>query len=214
VQSLVAQLCELLAEEGSHQTIRNATSSLVAQISATSDEFRARQHPLGFFWIALTDRAAQRALRLHLWPEGPAIQNPDFLIHDHTFSFKSVVLQGEIRNDEYAVTESESGEKQLFRVEYDQTSSLLVPSGVRVNCQLVHSASCKAGEFYSLPATTYHATRLASGEFAATLVLTRADPGKTAHVIGPATSGDTYLCERGPVEVKHVAGYLERLLMT
>lgn len=188
--------------------------SLVARILATPEDFSARLHPLGFIWLALTDRAAARSLRLHLWPENPVIQNPDFLVHDHTFSFSSFILHGEIRNDEYEVTENNQGEKQLFRVEYDQVSSLLRPSGVRVNCRLVHSAICKTGTFYSLSAPAYHATTVPQNKFAATLVLTTADREKTAHVIGPATSKETCVCERLPVEGRHVLIYLERLLST
>jgi hypothetical protein len=188
--------------------------SLVARILAAPKDFIVRQHPLGFFWLSLTDRAATRALRLHLWPENPVIQNPDFLVHDHAFSFSSFVLHGEIRNDEYEVTENNEGKKQLFKVEYDQANSLLRPSGVRVNCRLAHSAICKTGTFYSLSAQAYHATTVPENKFAATLVLTTAERTKTAHVIGPATSKEAHTCERLPVEGRQAGGYLDRLLST
>lgn len=154
-----------------------------------------------------------KSLRLHVWPKNPVIQNAGFLIHDHTFSFISFVLCGEVKNDEYRVTEDKNGDQQLFSVEYDQGASLLKPSGVRVDCQLARSSVCKAGKFYSLSAPSYHATTISGNSSAATLVLTTADMGRTAHVIGSGACDETFRCERLPIDKGHVIRNLKELLL-
>jgi hypothetical protein len=136
------------------------------------------------------------------------------LVHDHTFSFTSFVLYGEVRNDEYRVTENKAGENQLFSVEYEQGTSILRPSGVRVSCRLIHSEICKRGTFYRLSGRAYHATTVPKNDFAATLLLTTTNQNKTAQVIGPANSNQVYTCERLPADERQVREYLERLLPT
>lgn len=210
----IVSLCDLLAKTASPQTISDLTVSVVRRILTGGDDLSVRLHPLGFFWIQLSEKAAARTLRLHLWPEDLTIQSSDFLIHDHTFSFTSFILHGEIRNEEYEVMPASQGQKQLFGVEYDNVSSLLKPSGTQINCRLIRSTVFKRGSFYSLPADRYHATAVPDRQFAATLVLTTSNGAKTAHVVGPADSRQAYRCERREIERRDAEGYLERLLVT
>ena len=108
----------------------------------------AQRHPLGFFacrWPV----GEEQTLRLHLWSnQFRWAQEPGWEIHDHVFSFTSLLLLGALRNRVYEISDAPGAATQhyVYEVVYDgATSSMrLIQRGVSltVSADTIESHRC------------------------------------------------------------------------
>lgn len=170
-----------------YEKVRNGTpdAGLRLQVASLLRDFEAQlnqsppmafvqAHPLGFFAIRwpLGDG---RELRLHVWARKfEWVQEPNWPIHDHTFSFGSTILAGSILNKTYDIERpAVEGDRSwgLYSVSYVGDTSIvtLEKSGVRL---VARSAEVKnEGEHYLMHAGDLHRSRLLS-EAAITVLAT------------------------------------------
>lgn len=158
--SLKSDIINLMLTEAAFQA-QQSSSTMVAQ-----------RHPLGFF-ACRWPLGGGRSLRLHLWSKqfGWA-QEPGWEIHDHVFSFSSLLLAGELKNRVYDIEETSStGQYSVYEVLYNGSESSLkmIHDGVKltVSADTVESA----GAIYSMDAGILHSSDLTS-EKALTILAT------------------------------------------
>ncbi len=158
-----ADIIELMRAEAERQS-PHADSTMVAQ-----------RHPLGFFacrWIL----SEGRSLRLHLWSkEFKWTQEPGWEIHDHVFSFSSLLLLGSLRNRVYTIDEAPSAScaYSMYEVLYggSESSMKLIREGVELSVSADTTES--TGSLYSMGAGVLHSSDLVS-EHALTVLATLA----------------------------------------
>jgi hypothetical protein len=144
---------------------RQAESTMVAQ-----------RHPLGFFackWAL----GEGRSLRLHLWnKQFEWAQESGWEIHDHTFSFSSLLLVGSLRNRVYDIDEkpSTSGGYSVYEVIYNGSESAMkmIREGIDLTVSTDTNESSEA--LYSMNAGVLHSSDLVS-EHALTVLATSTD---------------------------------------
>lgn len=115
-------------------------------------------HPNGFLRVEFSRKPTGEADRLHVWDE-PGAQDSD--IHQHSYDFTSVVLEGVMREDLYGYREDPDGEWEHWPVicgvgEDGQYRTELGPDPVRVSPVLLATLTHRAGETYVRPAADYH----------------------------------------------------------
>jgi hypothetical protein len=136
----------------------------------------SQRHPLGFFAFKW-ELGEGRSLRLHLWSKKfDWAQAPGWEIHDHIFSFTSLLLAGSLRNRVYDIYEAPSadGNYSAYEVFYNgsQSSMKLIREGVSLTVMTDTKES--TGNFYSMDAGVLHSTDLIV-EPALTVLATFAD---------------------------------------
>ncbi len=159
-----ADVIELMREEAECQ-LRNVDSTMVAQ-----------RHPLGFLacrWVL----GEGRSLRLHLWSKKfDWAQESGWEIHDHIFSFSSLLLEGSLRNRMYNIDESStaSGAYSIYEILYSGSNSSM--KLIREGLDLTVSTDTVelAETLYSMNAGIFHSSDLVS-EHALTVLATFAD---------------------------------------
>jgi hypothetical protein len=143
---------ELMHEEADRRK-RHLASPMVAQ-----------RHPLGFFACKWT-LGEGRSLRLHLWSNKFQWgQDPGWEIHDHVFSFSSLLLDGSLRNRVYEIDETPCTRAgySIYEVVYNgnESSMRLIRAGVGVK---VHAETNESsGALYSMAAGVLHSSELVS----------------------------------------------------
>ncbi|QRR32476.1 hypothetical protein JNX00_12340 [Hydrogenophaga sp. YM1] len=136
----------------------------------------AQRHPLGFFackWAL----GEGRSLRLHLWSKAfEWAQEPGWEIHDHVFSFSSLLLEGSLRNRVYRIDETPSarGEYSIYEVFYNGSESSMKLIREGVGLKVCADTEESPGTIYSLDAGVLHSSELVS-EQALTVLATLAD---------------------------------------
>lgn len=162
VDHLVADLLQRLAQLAS--TDARAASAIV------------QQHPLGFL-ACRWPLNPQQTLRVHIWDRNFAwVQDPNWQIHDHVFSFKSLVLTGTVFNKVYSIAPLEQRRRwQLYVVGYDQNTSTMTKVGDRVGLRVDSCQLHSRGSAYEVDAGVLHRSALRS-DFAITVLVTRIHP--------------------------------------
>jgi hypothetical protein len=136
----------------------------------------AQRHPLGFFackWAL----GEGRSLRLHLWSERfEWAQEPGWEIHDHIFSFSSLLLVGSLRNRVYDIDETPSagGRYSVYEVFYNGSESSMKLAREGVDLAVTADTNELTGAIYSMDAGVLHSSNLVSGP-ALTVLATSAD---------------------------------------
>ena len=143
-----------------------------------------RQHGNGFFQLDLYN-----GYRLHVWdPDYPAPQSITTPIHDHRFSFTSLVLYGTQRSVTYDIVESPESIPATHQV-YEVTpriaeDTVLVPTENMVAIRLPITLEIPTGRFYRFPAKAFHETP--NDSYVVTLLKKLdVDPGHKARVLCP-----------------------------
>ncbi len=110
--NLKADIIKLMRAEAELQA-RQGRSTMVAH-----------RHPLGFF-ACRWSLGEGRSLRIHLWSKRfEWAQEPGWEIHDHVFSFSSLLLVGELRNSVYDIDATPSADRySVYEVLYDGSES-------------------------------------------------------------------------------------------
>lgn len=116
---------------------------------------RPRVHGNGFVQLDLTDRQ-----RLHVWGDCriPRQVIPS-QIHDHTFSFKSTIIFGQLVHRTIGVLHDAAGGYDLYQavVNHGEDTRLEKQQG-RVRATIQIESLIKAGQSYSFQATRFHET--------------------------------------------------------
>lgn len=170
-------------------------------------------HPTGFVVLTLLRRHGG-ALRLHLWPEGVReLGRPCWPVHDHVWHLRSQVLAGQVESRGYAVTDDPHGRAVLYAVGYGEgRSSCMRRSERRVRVEALPPARIAAGERYEVAAGEFHASTVAVGDFAATLVATRATARPWPWVVGDLDAPTLVPVERQVADPDRVRPLLRRIL--
>lgn len=141
-------------------------------------------HPHGFYVVLLHCTGAEE-WRFHIWPEGArnVVGMPAF-IHTHDRHVESRVLQGELTNILYDVSEVTSGGQPLYIVKYDgdryaaSTSNLLRRTDRRVEPTVRLRETVGLGGMYRIERHTFHEAVVPENLTTITLVcMHRRSPG-------------------------------------
>jgi hypothetical protein len=138
-------------------------------------------HPLGFLCLRW-DLDASNSLRIHIWDKKfSCVQSPNWPIHDHIFSFRSLVILGAIQNKTYRKTNtSERKQWNIFEVVYDGGNSKLVWTGIKTAIAQERTDLQVPGSYYDVVAGQLHRSTLRS-DFAVTVLATTKDISKETH---------------------------------
>lgn len=133
-------------------------------------------HPLGFFCIRW-DLDEEKSVRIHLWDRSFYWQqDPNWPIHDHIFSFRSVVLLGIVQNKTYSIATTNSKEPRwtIYEVSYGDQKSRLTPLQNAIDLHISTTNRQPAGSMYELSASVLHRSTLRS-DHGITVLATKAD---------------------------------------
>ena len=136
--------------------MQHQVQSIVEQVKAAHEEGkRPRVHGNGFVQLDLTDRK-----RLHVWGDHriPRESIPS-QIHDHTFSFKSTVILGQLIHRTILVAREPAGAYDLYQavVNHGEDTRSVKQEG-RVSAMITAEALIGAGQSYSFQAGRFHET--------------------------------------------------------
>ena len=116
---------------------------------------RPRVHGNGFVQLDLTPQR-----RLHVWgdPRIPRQVIPS-TIHDHTFSFSSVVYRGQIVHREMRLHQDHIGAYAMYHAVCNHgEDTRLVADGNRYNPVIIRERLLRAGDQYQFEARRFHET--------------------------------------------------------
>lgn len=187
---------EILDPEGSGREIAHALLVKILDETYHNDEVAPllQHHPLGFFCIRW-NLDLSRSVRIHIWSRDfNWTQEPNWPIHDHLFSFKSVVLCGHIQNKTYAIDSKNTGLRNwtIYEVSYNNQSSAMSPKINSIGVSTLTSSCQHANSSYELPAGVFHRSTLRSSyAITALATATESSANPTPRVIG--TKSDTTL---------------------
>src|SRR5438132_13498275 len=135
------------------------------------EAYSATWHPLGFLVVRLGEVPSGQ-LRLHIWTSNSRpIQLPNWPVHTHIFELQSHILVGTVTNEWYEVKPGNPGYSRLYEVAYRGTTSMMNATSNYVDCACTLQESFDPGSNYVVDREQYHATEVADGRFAATIVL-------------------------------------------
>jgi hypothetical protein len=122
--------------------------------------------------------------RLHVWPDaGLQKQKSDSPIHDHTFSFRSWILCGTLKNVLMHVQESALDYGTRYEIHTVSPEGKLVPTDTHANAYSVSRQSLRMGSVYELSAGIFHETLW--DDLAVSLMVKTAPGGRAARVLHP-----------------------------
>jgi hypothetical protein len=168
-----------------------------ALMSTPLADERIYTHPLGFRVIRTAD--GSHTLRLHIWHQALAGQQPGFEVHDHSFDLESCVLDGQLESELYAAEPSEAGKHAIYRVIYAAGRSILERTQTRVRLRVTSAETVGPGQRYYIAAGQLHSTRCRVFETAMSLVLT-VETGHVPITIGPWAGVQRLEAGRTPVD--------------
>ena len=160
-----------------HGDIVAFVSSILELVLSENSLVVNNWHPLGFLQLKLGHTDSNVSVKLHVWPKMLRYpQKPSWLIHRHEWHLDSHMLYGKIKNEIYNVSRvenQEEGTNKLYRVAFEGSSSILKDTGKMVRCVLHSSTEYEAGQGYSVPVQSFHASMVPKAYLASTLVLTQ-----------------------------------------
>ncbi|MFJ4923014.1 hypothetical protein [Streptomyces sp. NPDC088725] len=183
-------LDRLLRPGATPDAARDSAAGALADIASGTRELRAVRHPLGFLCLPLV-RDGTRGVCVHLFESGVPAEPTAAPMHAHSWELRSLVLYGQVINLPVCVRDrAPEPTHRVYEVHSEQSGvDELRPTSrlVRTEPGPVHTSS--SGDTYSVRAGEFHATVVARGEPAATLVLGRSLPGRTDLSLGPLHGG-------------------------
>lgn len=170
----------------------------------------AQRHPLGFF-ACKWELGGGRTLRLHLWnKEFGWAQEPGWEIHDHVFSFSSLLLFGVLRNRTYDIEEAPNNDAAycVYNVSYKGAVSSMTPIRESVALKVTSNIEESAPASYVMNGGVLHSSDLLSAR-ALTVLATWTDQTcpKVARVVS-AHRCRLVPFDRAPFSRQRVAGLL------
>ena len=145
--------------------------TLICQLVDTS-EHSLIWHPLGFMMLNV-GTADSMTLRMHIWPSTKRVQQePAWLIHNHTFSLKSLVVFGNIKNTRYSVVPGNNN-SCLYEVSYSQKKSLLTKTDVKLCFKEKIVQNFKYRDIYEVESGKFHSSTVKENGTTVTLCETK-----------------------------------------
>lgn len=141
----------LMTQFSTQQLIQLLTEILADQQVLAEVCSRSYQHGNGFLKVVLLDRGYK--LRLHIWFEGQSCEEN---IHDHRWSFSSVVLTGTLTSE---IWKDHVQGLSLHEYEYHAATNAHLPFKTDVGMQqfkLEHTQVNTVGESYVMPKGKLH----------------------------------------------------------
>lgn len=194
MSSSLSPLHKIYAAIQAHRSVADVIGDVVALMRRLASEdtdpitqlMRPQQHPLGFF-VCKWSLGRGQTLRLHLWSkEFRWAQEPGWEIHDHVFSFSSLVLLGALRNRTFEISTSSSDAPRyaVYEVSYTDMGSSMALSRPDVSLQINTNTIEEAGTTYRMNAGVLHSSELIS-DLALTILAARDQTAdfQTARVI-------------------------------
>jgi len=129
-------------------------------------------HSLGFVHIALPS-ATTRKLRAHIWLDRSPTSQAGLGIHNHSFRFASLVLEGMIQHQPFNIEDAPNyrdGAMPLYEVIQEGQHTSLMDTGRRIHAIAETAKSYRAGECYSFPAGDFHTSRRLGNDRAITIL--------------------------------------------
>lgn len=164
-------------------------NQLIRQIIRSHDVI-GKVHPLGFYLYNLGSRENGYTARLHVWDEDSYAQNDDLIIHNHNFSFKSLLLTGQLRNHTYQIRKNPSNpEGFLYTIGYKADSSVLDMFDSGYNINLINISNLCGGEFYYQQAHEFHKTVASRDVITSTLLITKPQVTSNHYVFSEKNQG-------------------------
>lgn len=168
-------------------SVANLIELVLKDWESNCSTVRVQIHPLGFLAVRW-ELGGGKELRLHIWSKDVKIsQLPNWPIHDHVFSFRSVVLVGRVQNKLYELVDFAVGRSvvNIFEVHYVDNTSTMVWSGAKAKIKPTRTNIQISGSYYDLPEKILHRSVLRS-DFAVTVLATQKNPDNSlnARVIG------------------------------
>ncbi|GAB2792870.1 hypothetical protein [Streptomyces daliensis] len=192
--------------------LRASVVGALEDIASGARPLRAVRHPLGFLCLPLL-RDGARGICLHLFESGGAggadgapVEPLAAPMHAHSWELLSHVLYGRVANLPVRVTEDAARPThRIYEVRSEPGGvDELLPTQRLVRGEPGPEHTSSGGETYAMAAGEFHATVVAKGSPAATLVLGRSLPGRSDLSLGPL-HGDRHrmvrrLCGAGHTE--------------
>ncbi len=145
-------------------------------------------HPLGFLCFPLSSRETALGVCVHVWlpqlPPGDLLTTP---IHAHSWDLLSYILVGSVGNERVRTTRAPAAEAshRIYRVHSSDGGDEVLPTDEFVHCEREAPRYAGAGQTYRLPGGQFHATAVADGTAAATVLIAKRLPGGRDRALGP-----------------------------
>lgn len=218
MNSSISQLQKVFASlqtEGSTTEVKSDVIDLMRRAVNSLDRqseplMVTQQHPLGFF-VCKWSLGSGRNLRLHLWcKEFGWTQEPGWEIHDHVFSFSSLVLLGALKSRTFEIAGQSTSDPRysVYEVVYKGANSSmnLVRSGVSL--EVVTDTVEAMGTLYNMQAGVLHCTELISDRAVTVLAACDATTGPvTPRVVSEHQRGRVSF-DRSPADNLDVSNLL------
>ncbi len=194
----------MLRSDPARVTAGALASEALRDIADGRWELPAIRHPLGFLCLPLV-RDGAKGVCVHLF-DGGSGDRPEPLVHAHSWTLTSLVLQGCVTNLSMGVLDRPADPThRVFEVHSDPGGADEVrPTSRLVRSELRGARESGRGEVYTVQPGEFHATVVAESRSAATLVLGRTLPGRTDLSLGPLHGGGHHsvreVCDRRQTE--------------
>ncbi len=191
MDDIAPQLIEALRQKRASE-VAERIHGLVAVGDDAPAQLVLRWHPLGFVH-GTVGRVGDTAVRLHIWhPSLRRIQDPAWLVHDHVWDLESLLLAGELTNEDYLSEQAPDGDRLLYTVAYNEQTSVLASSGLRVFSELDAATPIPVHETYRVSRGAFHSTTVPLRRGAVTLALAKDEPGPPARVVGEVMDRESF----------------------
>ncbi len=171
-------LYENLERGGAGDSVPRLTSQLLWEVATGNLPIAAVRHPLGFVCLPVL-REGTRGICVHLWTTRVAQAHPTTsAVHAHSWDLVSYVLFGQVRNEVMRVSGGRPAHQgaggatcRVFEVHSRGDLDEICATSRLVRCHKGASQVSSAGQTYSVPAGTFHATDIPAGIETATVAL-------------------------------------------
>lgn len=148
------------------------------------NEISFQKHPLGFKYFKLGNVSNYEEFRLHFWINTIEKHDKDLQIHDHSFDFESVVLNGRIINNKYRIISSNNFNGYVYDVKFRNEKSKLILNQENCSIELEESVEINVGEFYKMSSSSFHESKNNEDLTVTLLKITKSD-NKVSRVFSP-----------------------------
>lgn len=148
------------------------------------NEISFQKHPLGFKYFKLGNVSNYEEFRLHFWINTIEKHDKDLQIHDHSFDFESVVLNGRIINNKYRIISSNNFNGYVYDVKFRNEKSKLILNQENCSIELEESVEINVGEFYKMSSSSFHES-INNEDLTVTLLKITKSDNKVSRVFSP-----------------------------
>jgi hypothetical protein len=199
--------------DGDSTNARRLLASLLPRCNTAT--LRGIWHPTGFVVIQLPWQSAKHAIRLHFWPAQHRLTSvPCWPIHDHVWSFTSLVVDGSVTNRVYTLADDTPAPYAVYEVTYvDNQRSQLDKLASRVRVSTQRATFHSRGSCYRLLARQFHTTEVRESSQATTVIATERQLQQKPRVLGDTHGPATLSVCRQPLPDSETYELLAGLLL-